>query len=52
MELLPCPFCGSEVHIEKMDEPWVYFGCSCNMHFSYYDVNSEAEAAEAWNRRA
>jgi Lar family restriction alleviation protein len=55
MELKPCPFCGSEVKI-KRDGGWrekYYQLCTnndCVMQDHLY--NTEAEAIEAWNRRA
>lgn len=65
-ELKPCPFCGGEATLEKL-EPRLYrplcngvysIACySCDLNFGY-DLDyggtfeTEEEAAEAWNRRA
>ena len=64
-ELKPCPFCGGEVYVAKI-EPRLYrpscnHPCSvvcynCDLYFGYDEdyggeFDTEAEAIEAWNRR-
>lgn len=55
MDLMPCPFCGNSVHLEKA---YSVFGLSviycndCDMFFSLDDINaSDDDICEAWNRR-
>lgn len=58
-ELKPCPFCGGEAIrlnfadsvTNARDKGTRYFGCTkcCVVSFAHM---TEAEAVEAWNRRA
>lgn len=54
-ELLPCPFCGGEVHIVVGDES-AYVQCrEVKMHRALWfsgDNNAEDEVRQEWNRRA
>jgi Lar family restriction alleviation protein len=55
-DLLPCPFCGSQVALSVLedDEPgeiisaWVHCPCGIEMH----ERRTEAEAVAKWNCRA
>lgn len=51
-ELLPCPFCGGEArtHYVKGYELWEVSCGQCGVELSSY--LSEADAINAWNRRA
>ena len=58
-EIKPCPFCGGEVYASREDcygEVSDYFmvHCDeCSLQFGFSSqFESEAEAIEAWNRRA
>lgn len=60
-KLNPCPFCGSEVHIDHIDGEFYMICCdNCNSSTSFAVVfkdgrgryTTKAEATAAWNRRA
>ena len=48
--LKPCPFCGGEADYYEN----YYHGCNiyCQKCGAEFECDSEAEAIEAWNRRA
>ena len=47
-ELKPCPFCGGEAKLSSNGKEVVCLGCEALGPF----CDTEAEAIEAWNRRA
>ena len=57
-DLKPCPFCGNEYSLMSgemaegsyMLQPGFVFCCECGAEIS--ECKTEAEAIEAWNRRA
>lgn len=52
-DLKPCPFCGGEANVKmwcEPDTPYLVMCESCKA--SVNDYATEAEAIEAWNRRA
>ena len=48
-ELKPCPFCGCNAIVEGYSNWWVR--CECCL-VETRTFKTEAEAIEAWNRRA
>lgn len=49
--LLPCPFCGSEAHLDDFGGSWWVECGSCHANAGHY--HETAEVAQAfWNRRA
>ena len=55
-ELKPCPFCGGEAVILKADQyhvfPYSYYVSCTKCTVGLGPLDTEAEAIEAWNRRA
>lgn len=58
-KLKPCPFCGSDAEIVYYDQYPEKYGVGCSKCpailaelCEYKLFDSEAEAAEAWNRRS
>lgn len=54
-KLLPCPFCGGEAETQNTYAigVWEVFCIVCGAHTGYPPGGcTEAEAIEAWNRRA
>lgn len=61
-ELKPCPFCGDEALIDRVDEgadyrPWYWWTVHCSNRDCVCDAlcheyEAEAEAIAAWNTRA
>ena len=54
MPLLPCPFCGDETHMRRVDFPdgdaEYVFDCACGRKI--FETASKAKAIAAWNTRA
>lgn len=55
-KLKPCPFCGGEariIHVKQLWDPRNAFWAQCQKcRMSGKHFETEAEAIEAWNRRA
>ena len=52
-QLRPCPFCGGEANIYQMHFWGTTYTCECsNCGIETKPMDTEAEAIEAWNRRA
>lgn len=51
-DLLPCPFCGGEAHVERIGKSG-YFYVSCNTPYccDFGKADTEADAIAAWNTR-
>lgn len=59
--LLPCPFCGGEAVLDKVDEgadyrPWFWYTVHCSNRDCVcadlcHEYETEAEAIAAWNAR-
>jgi hypothetical protein len=59
--LLPCPFCGSDAHIQEDDDRFfaACTSCFCNVGEAYdscampaHIFHTKEAAAEAWNTRS
>ena len=51
-ELKPCPFCGGEASIRKIDNVWYVVGCDdCSCDVGRHWFYTREEVVEAWNRR-
>lgn len=52
-QLRPCPFCGGEANIYQMHFCGTTYTCECSdCGIETKPMDTEAEAIEAWNRRA
>lgn len=51
-KLKPCPFCGGEAYILKLQDKEVYFGCCTNCYAESGKGLTIERAIELWNRRA
>jgi len=51
-KLLPCPFCGGEAEIERLEDPTIWFvdcsQCKCQLDETY---ETKEDVIEAWNTR-
>ena len=55
MELKPCPFCGSEALVHKMDrlttKDRYFFKLECKKCGACQERQTKEKAIEAWNKR-
>lgn len=51
IELKPCPFCGSEAVVFKVEPIWWYVRCTSEQCKVRMVAHSREEVEEMWNRR-